>query len=190
MSDPRVQFGWGDLAAVPELRARGDAAPESPPGREAGATPALAQVYLLPGELYCSTWPSLVSTVLGSCVSVCLWDAEAGVGGMNHFLLPTSGHTSSPRFGDVATARLVDSLIRHGAHGPRLRAKVFGGARLMGPVLAAETDEASLGAMNVLAARSALRDARIPILAEDTLGSRGRRVLFLTHDGSAWSREI
>ena len=61
-------------------------------------------VYLHPGQLVVSAAPCSVSTILGSCVAVCVWDEETGIGGMNHFLLPNFAGRglSSARFGNVA----------------------------------------------------------------------------------------
>jgi chemotaxis protein CheD len=63
--------------------------------------PPPVRVYLAPGLLYASAGAAQVTTILGSCVAVCLWDSEGRVGGMNHFLLPEGG-PPSPRFGESA----------------------------------------------------------------------------------------
>ena len=86
--------------------------------RDAGASPRdesrdLIRVYLQPGQLYASGQPSAVTTVLGSCVAICLWDPVVSVGGMNHYLLPFfagGAGKGSPRFGNVASA------VRGGTH--------------------------------------------------------------------------
>ena len=72
------------------------------------------RVYLAPGRLYVSSADAQVTTILGSCVAVCLWDPQARVGGVNHFLLP-SGRPASPRFGDAAMAELIDLLATQAA---------------------------------------------------------------------------
>ena len=97
-------------------------APDGP-----GPIPAPARVYLAPGRLYASGEDVQVTTILGSCVSVCIWDAQAQVGGINHFLLP-SGSPASPRFGESAVALLIGRVLELGAQRGRLAAKVFGGA--------------------------------------------------------------
>ena len=73
--------------------------------------------------------PTLISTVLGSCVSACLWDAETAIGGMNHFLLPVGSQateTLDPKYGVYAMERLINGLMGAGADRRRLKAKVFG----------------------------------------------------------------
>ena len=77
----------------------------------------------------------MLTTVLGSCVAACLWDASAGVGGMNHFLLPhgrVGERTDILRYGVHAMELLVNALLNAGARRSALEAKLFGGAHLTG----------------------------------------------------------
>ncbi|HEU0014305.1 MAG TPA: chemotaxis protein CheD [Longimicrobium sp.] len=148
-----------------------------------------ATLYLHPGALAASARPLAVSTILGSCVGVCLFDAERGVGGMNHFLLPGSAGSArpTPRFGDVAMERLLAEVLQAGARRRRLAARVYGGAC----VLAAFRGPGDhLGDRNVSTALRFLEDERIPVLALDTGGRCGRRVVFHTWDGAAEARRI
>ena len=156
-------------------------APDGPGG---AATPVRA--YLAPGRLYASGEDAQVTTILGSCVAVCIWDAQAQVGGINHFLLP-SGGPASPRFGDSAVALLIGRLLELGAHRGRLSAKVFGGACVLE---AFRADEWSLGARNVEMAREQLAAAGIPVVGEDVGGDRGRKLVFHVRTGAAWVRSI
>ncbi len=146
--------------------------------------PAIRDVYLHPGQLVASSEPCRVTTVLGSCVAACLWDPYAGVGGMNHFLLPQyAGHSSdSPRFGSVAMAQLVEELVGLGARPDRLRAKVFGGGCV---VEALRRQGNGLGSQNVEVALRFLRKVAIPVMSEDIGGDRGRKVAFRTADGAS-----
>ena len=147
--------------------------------------PAGARLYLAPGRLYASTEDAQVTTILGSCVAVCLWDAAERVGGINHFLLPRGG-TASPRFGDSAVTLLIDRLLELGAGRRRLQAKVFGGAC----VLEAFRDTPSLGARNVEMAQARLAADGIPVVGSDTGGEFGRKVVFDLATGAAWVRPI
>jgi chemotaxis protein CheD len=106
---------------------------------------------------------------------------------MNHYLLPfwAAGHAPS-RFGNVAVRQLIDRLAAIGTARARLLAKVFGGAC----VNAHPPREDHLGLQNVQIAHHVLAAERIPVVAEDSGGAHGRRVLFHTHDGSAWVRRI
>jgi len=155
-----------------------------PDGSWPAATPVRA--YLAPGRLYASAEDAQVTTILGSCVAVCLWDAQAQVGGVNHFLLP-SGLPASPRFGDSAVALLIGRLLELGAQRGRLAAKVFGGACVLEAFRAGEW---SLGARNVEIAREELAAAGIPVVGEDVGGDRGRKLVFHVRTGSAWVRAI
>ncbi len=169
---------------MPETNAR------PPPTAPAGASPPVEgrrQVYLHAGQLVSAAEPTAVTTILGSCVSVCLFDPVSGVGGMNHFLLPLHvGRDQSLRFGTVAVPELVDALVRAGARRGALRAKVFGGASVIG----AFRHRRNLGEENAALAEQLLADAAIPVLERDVGGQRGRKVIFHTDDGAAWVRPL
>lgn len=94
-------------------------------------------VTLFPGEYFVSDKPVVLSTLLGSCVAVCMRDPNAGVGGMNHFMLPAPGHSASSgawsvktRYGSYAIETLINGILKYGGHRNRLEVKVFGGAKL------------------------------------------------------------
>ncbi|HYR27768.1 MAG TPA: chemotaxis protein CheD [Thermoanaerobaculia bacterium] len=141
-------------------------------------------VYLHPGQLYVASHSVMVSTILGSCVAVCLWDPAARVGGMNHFLLPSG---KGPRYANDAMTALVDEMTRRGAFVARMVAKVFGGAC----VIAGFTGpRKAIGAQNAEAALQFLNSHSIPVRAEQTGGSRGRKLLFHTGTGQAYVKEI
>ena len=143
-------------------------------------------VYLAPGRLYASAEAVRVTTILGSCVSVCLWDPQARVGGINHFLLP-DGAPASPRFGQSAVPMLVSSVLDRGARRSELRAKVIGGACV---IEAFRSASYPLGARNVEVARGRLRAEQIPIVADDVGGDAGRRLVFEVQTGSAWIKPL
>jgi chemotaxis protein CheD len=147
------------------------------------------RVYLLPGQLYASAEPCQIRTILGSCVSICLWDQRQRAGGMNHFLLPASreGQPASLRFANAATNELIGKLLRLGCHRRDLQAKIFGGSSMFQN----QTQyPSSLGARNVAAALDLLKDASIPVTVRETGGTQGRKIVFNTDDGMAWSRRI
>jgi chemotaxis protein CheD len=142
--------------------------------------------YLAPGRLYASAEAVQVTTILGSCVAVCLWDPDCRVGGMNHFLLP-EGAPASPRFGESAVPLLVARVLELGAARSGLRAKVFGGAS----VLEAFRDRSRhIGPRNVEVARAGLLAQAIPVVGEDVGGGLGRKVVFEVQTGCAWVRAI
>lgn len=160
--------------------------------RAAGNVPLLGErqrAYLLPGQLHASAEPCQIKTILGSCVAICLWDKRRSAGGMNHFLLPVSreGQAASLRFADEATKVLLEQLRALGCRAPNLRAKIFGGAALF---QLRDRYATSLGAKNVAAALDLMKRAGIPVIAQETGGAMGRKVIFNTDDGVAWSQKI
>jgi chemotaxis protein CheD len=175
-----VPGAW--LAAPVRKRPRG-------PG---GSSPSVAAVhdpvYLQPGQLFVSQRPASVTTILGSCVAVCLWDPFRRAEGMNHFVLPDvlGAGPASPRFADEAVSRLIAKLVALGSAPSHLEAKLFGGAC----VLHGERTGPHLGARNVAAARRLLEAAGIVVMAEDVGGSRGRKLVFQTDDGVALVRPL
>ena len=150
--------------------------------------PVAETAFLHPGQVIALQGRFSVTTILGSCVAVCLFDARRRIGGMNHFLLPHQalGSHASPRFANEAMRRLVSDMCAFGARVPDLEAKVFGGAC----VLDAFRGTAHIGAQNARAAMTLLEGERIPVVASDLGGDRGRRLVFHTDDGSAFIRTI
>nr|WP_318653876.1 chemotaxis protein CheD [Anaeromyxobacter oryzae] len=146
-----------------------------------------AQIYLHAGQLAVAARPTAVTTILGSCVSVCLYDPVAKVGGVNHFLLPLHVERErSPRFGTVAVPQLVEEVVRAGASRGALVAKVFGGASVIG----AFRTSRNLGEENAVLALRLLEEARIPVLDRDVGGTKGRKLIFHVDDGTAWVRQL
>jgi chemotaxis protein CheD len=147
--------------------------------------PQAADVYLHPGHLFASAEPATVTTVLGSCVSVCLFDSDAQLGGINHYLLPhwAGNGTASPRFGNVALRTLYDRVLALGARRKELRAKLFGGACVLEGF---QRRQGHLGEQNVERAVEFLQEAGVPVVAQDTGGRRGRKLVFQTGDGAVW----
>lgn len=151
---------------------------------DVGARP---QAYLHAGQLAVAPQPTAIVTVLGSCVAVCLWDPASRIGGVNHFLLPHHVERErSPRFGTVAVPALVEAVVRAGASRGALVAKVFGGASVLGPTRARRR----LGDENVALALQLLAEARIPVLDRDVGGERGRRLVFVSDEGTAWVKHL
>jgi len=140
-------------------------------------------VYVHPGHLHVSGGPGFITTILGSCVSVCLHDPVARVGGLNHFLLPTHTCTdeTSLRYGTPATEQLLQQILARGALKKRLVAHLVGGASVLA---AFGRDEHHLGTRNVDVARAVLIKHRIPVMSADVGGTRGRKLLFSPRDGT------
>ncbi|MCV6592716.1 MAG: chemotaxis protein CheD [Silicimonas sp.] len=133
----------------------------------------MSSLYITQGEIAVGRDHDMViSTILGSCISICLWDPVAEVGGMNHLLLPdaqTEGAQTSS--GAVAMDRLINEMMRHGAERPRLRAKLFGGSSM----LSGRTD---IGLRNAEFGRKYLLNESIPCDAESLGGTQARRLRY------------
>jgi chemotaxis protein CheD len=147
------------------------------------------EVYLHPGELHVAAKGCVITTILGSCVSVCLYEDGGTVGGANHFLLAEqpAAEAQSTRYAPGAIDALVQRVLSLRARRQRLVAKLFGGANVLE---AFQDGTRHIGAANVEAARARLARHNIPIRAEDVGGTRGRKITFSAHDGSAWVRVL
>lgn len=140
---------------------------------------------LLPGDFSARKTPSsktsMMMTVLGSCVSVCLTDAERRIAGLNHFMLPGSISNneldtqyvnpinSSARYGANAMELLINQLLELGAERSHLQAWVFGGAKVL-------QGASNIGQTNINFALAYLKREKIPIAAQDTGGTLARRL--------------
>jgi chemotaxis protein CheD len=157
--------------------------PGSPPCADDRPT-----LYVHPGQILTSRTPIRMVTILGSCVAVCLFEEESGVGGLCHFVLPRGIGTGAAalRFGNLAVPELLARVVALGARPGRLRAKLFGGASVASAFQGANP----LSRRNVDAARALVAARDIPVLAADVGGSRGRKLLFHPDDGSAWVKLV
>lgn len=155
------------------------------------AAPPSRSIYLHPGKIYAGAEPAVVTTILGSCVAVCLWDAGRGVGGINHYLLPhwAAGSEATARYGNVALRALLDRVVALGARRDALQAKVFGGACVLDAFRPGQ-GATHLGERNSELAVHFLASESIRVVASDVGGSRGRKLIFRTDDGTALVRAI
>lgn len=143
---------------------------------------AIKRKYLVGGEMLASKAPYVISSLLGSCVAVCLWDSALRAGGMNHFTLPCSrsSHERSNRFGNVSTQNLILRMEELGSCRQDLRARIYGGGHVPGDRM---NIFGSVGEVNIKVARHVLKHARIPIESEDAGGCHGRKLHFNTYTG-------
>lgn len=137
--------------------------------------------FLYPGQVFATREPIVISTILGSCAAICLWDRTRKAGGMNHYLLPDGADEGANRFryGNVANPELLKQVLALGCSVKNLQAKLFGGSS----AFSADISH-SLGSRNVDLAESFLRDAGIPIVERDVSGKHGRRLVFRVADGT------
>jgi chemotaxis receptor (MCP) glutamine deamidase CheD len=156
------------------------AAPSLPQNRSLPeGDPDTPRVTIHIGGLRASRNPLVIDTVLGSCIAACLYDPEARMGGMNHFMLPDGidpNNPTSTRYGVHAMELLITDLQRLGASRARFRAKIFGG----GHVLKIRESASGVPQRNIEFVRRFLDEEKIPIVKEDVGGYQPRRVLFNT----------
>jgi chemotaxis protein CheD len=147
--------------------------------------PALKEVYLHPGQMYASAGPTQISMILGSCVSVCLFDQRLSLGGATHYMLAQWNGNGQPstRFGDVAIDSLLRRLQSFGSDSRDLRAKVFGGACMFQSFRNVSGDH--IGARNVDIASNILMRHGIAIVTKNTGGNKGRKLKMQTDTGQA-----
>ena len=144
--------------------------------------------YLYPSSIIVSSNSTNIKTVLGSCVSVCMYDKEKKIGGINHFMLPfwRGDELSSPKFGNLAMRGLLQKILHIGANRESLVAKIFGGANLLN----FENDHYRIGIRNIEVAKMFLRENMIPVVASDVGGDQGRKILFNTNSGDVYLKRI
>ncbi|HXH42207.1 MAG TPA: chemotaxis protein CheD [Thermoanaerobaculia bacterium] len=146
-------------------------------------------VYVHAGQVFASPVGTDVTTILGSCVAICLWDTKSGIGGINHYMLSLdrAAASNSLRHAGFATEELLLALSRFGVVRSRLQAKVFGGACILQSFRQGGSD---LGQKNVEMARSLLQTEHIPVVGEDVGGPRGRKLIFSTDSGEALVKRL
>lgn len=123
-----------------------------------------------------------MSTVLGSCVSVCLFAPEKKIGGINHFMLPfwNGDGLASPKFGNIAVEKLIEKMAQMGVGECELIAKIFGGADQLHN---GGESIFKIGNKNILIAEQILNEHKIKIVVKNVGGNRGRKLIFNTHSG-------
>ena len=139
------------------------------------------RAFLLPGDIAFTKRETLLSTLLGSCISVCLHDPVGRRGGMNHYMLPTAGKQGVEggrgKYADYSLPRLLAMALRAGGRQGDLVASVFGGGQVTGHLsAAADLGLFDVGRRNAEAAFLWLKSEKIPIVRHDTGGIVGRKI--------------
>jgi chemotaxis protein CheD len=147
-------------------------------------------VKILPGEYFATSSDTMIVTVLGSCVSVCLRDPYSKIAGMNHFLLPQDRQpqdilSPSARYGVYAMDILINHLLKLGAVRHRLEAKVFGGGNVLRGF-----QTVNVGERNAEFVLDYLQTEHIPVLAADLLDIFPRKVYFFPDTGQVRVKKL
>jgi chemotaxis protein CheD len=163
------------------------------PDREAE----LAEVYLQPGEMFFAREPTIIRTLLGSCVSVAFWSERLGIGALCHAMLPRCPEGYSRGLSPEVGYRYVDYCIRDlarkfdelGAHRSDVQVKVFGGA----DVLFCETEtlaRPTVGSLNCDSALDILGEEGFQLKASSMRGKSGLTIQFNTGNGEIRLRRL
>ena len=147
-------------------------------------------VKIAPGELYVTSDPTeRIATVLGSCVAACIRDPAAGVGGLNHYMLPEShngqwgGESQSLRYGNYAMDRLIEELAVRGGRIDRMEVKLFGAA-------CSKNDPTSVGALNARFAQAYLKARGIMAVVSQLGGAHARHIIYAPVMGLVQMKEL
>jgi chemotaxis protein CheD len=147
----------------------------------------MEKLFLYPSALFASNKPYEITTILGSCVAVCLFDQALNIGGLNHYMLPywNGKGLASPKYGNIAIEKLIEKLESLGSNKNNLIAKVFGGGEVIN-----SNNQFSIGERNVQVATQLLKEHKIRIVSSSTGGNLGRKIIFYTETGEVMHRFI
>lgn len=148
---------------------------------------AMDRIFILPGEYRISRGPEVIETLVGSCVSVCLYNTRTGRAAMNHFLRDQPADAADPdvgQYGSSATEFIIRTLFQHDPAAGHYTAQVFGGAA----VVKTRNPGEAIGQKNIEMARAVLAAHRIRIIHEEVGGNRGRRIRFDTSNNTVFCR--
>lgn len=140
-------------------------------------------VKIMPGQHYVTAKHELISTLLGSCIAVCLRDKKNRVGGMNHFKLPGSSvqNANDGNYGMYAMEVLINDILKAGGKRQFLECSVFGGGNVVRSVTA------NIGERNIEFVRAFLKKENIPIIHEDVGHTTAQNVYFHPLSGNVFS---
>lgn len=142
---------------------------------------------ILPGEVYVTKQNELISTVLGSCISACVYDYKMGIGGMNHFMLPANNNASidslSCRYGNWAMEFLINEIIKNGGNRDNFKIKIFGGGQIIRGM-------GDIGEGNIIFVSQFLKNEGLQVESHDVGGPWPRKVLFNPTTGKAHVKKL
>ncbi len=155
---------------------------QSENGMKSDATD-LIHIYLRPGELHVAERPTIVTTVLGSCISVTMFNLEHRMGAICHAQLPEENESGRAlRYVDSSILMMLESLAWYGIRPDELEVKLFGGADILRPGMSRRSGF-RVGSKNIEAALRVIHAERLTLVASDVGGNEGRKILFNTHTG-------
>ncbi|MBF0274425.1 MAG: response regulator [Nitrospinae bacterium] len=146
------------------------------------------KIFLLPGELVVSKTPHSISTILGSCVAVALFNKKQKFGGLNHYMLPRLpvGSSQNAKYGDCSIETMIKMMVGADSNKNNLQAMIIGGGHVVGHL----SSGAGVAEKNIAVAFEILREHNIEIIKKDIGGNNGRKVYYQSWDNSITIRKI
>ncbi len=142
---------------------------------------------ILPGEYYVTINDELITTVLGSCVSACIRDRVFGVGGMNHFMLPSSADegllSEATRYGNYAMEHMINDILKNGGKRENLEVKLVGGGQII-------KNMSDVGARNISFVRQYIVSEGLKLVGEDLGDIHPRKVLYHPPSGKVRVKKL
>lgn len=143
---------------------------------------------ILPGQFYVTKYQEAIVTVLGSCISACIRDADNGVGGMNHFMLPSDNSgganiSESARYGNFAMEMLINEILKNGGNKSNLEVKIFGG----GKILRNMTD---VGERNIEFVTNYIKTEGLSLISSDVGSPHPRKVYYFPETGKVRIKKL
>ena len=144
--------------------------------------------FLHPSTIYVSQDSQWAVTVLGSCVSVCFFDTQRHIGGINHYMMPywNGDGLESPKYGNVSILQLFQKMLDFGAKKEDIVCKIFGGAE----VLSEQLSVFNVGQRNIELAYKMVAELGISIVSSSTGGKQGRKIYFNAGTGEVLQKYL
>lgn len=152
----------------------------------------LKGVYLKPGEIYMTKDPTVVSTVLGSCVSVTLFNRRLGIGAICHALFPEAKEDVNGdgfKYVDYALSKIIDKFDSMGIKLSEIETKLFGGSDIV-EMNDEDRLRPTVGKQNIDAAFNLIKNRKLRLISSDVGGLEGRKIIFYTHTGEVFLRRL
>lgn len=149
----------------------------------------LNKIYLKPGELIISEKPVMVTTVLGSCISVTMFNERMGTAAICHGMLPHGGRSDNFKYVDTALRYMIDYFKTLNIGRKEIEVKVFGGADMFNTTRS-NTPNLTVGWQNISAATCFLKDHGMAPTTSDVGGQKGRKLIFTTDTGIVYLKRL
>lgn len=159
----------------------------------------LLEIFLQPGDFFWGDESTRIRTILGSCISICMWHPQKKIGGMCHFMLPSRGINSTVKSGNALDGRYAEEawklfekeIFRAKTKPTEYQVKLFGGANMFPNISAERTQKdkirrLDMGERNIEITRLIVKTNRLNVVSESLGGNNSRRIHFDLWSGNVW----